>query len=153
MQKIAEQPKREREREQKLSSSMYVAQKEGKTILDVINTGAIWISLRKLPFEQQQWPRALLRRCRRVECLFTWYLLMEEGVKIDKILLPPPIPKSTKLIICSKSFIENKIMKSTAREVQEIYTALRCYKRAYVICSASLLCDWKLYLDLQNILE
>ena len=41
MQKIAEQPKREREREQKLSSSMYVAQKEGKTILDVINTGAI----------------------------------------------------------------------------------------------------------------
>ena len=38
-QKIAEQPKRERE--QKLSSSMYVAQKEGKTILDVINTGAI----------------------------------------------------------------------------------------------------------------
>lgn len=39
MQKIAEQPKRERE--QKLSSSMYVAQKEGKTILDVINTGAI----------------------------------------------------------------------------------------------------------------
>ena len=36
MQKIAEQPKRERAK-----AEMYVAQKEGKTILDVINTGAI----------------------------------------------------------------------------------------------------------------